>query len=135
MENNKSIKEVKDIKKAVKKKKLIITKQAKEGFGVLRGSLSIVLGLLICVALIRISFGREPIYFSSLLEIISSAPTINFSFVIPTTWLGDWGFLNFLRDLISSSIQIINFLLYIVNGMVNALSFVFFFISGLFGLI
>ena len=94
-----------------------------------------VLMLLICFAFIRSFMGLEPLYFSSFLDILSKSPSVSFSLQIPTTFLGDWGFLNFLRDLIQVSIQILNFLIFIVNGLVNALIYLFYFIENFFGIV
>lgn len=94
-----------------------------------------VLMILICFAFIRSFMGMEPLYFSSFLDILAKSPSVSFGLQIPTTFLGDWGIFNFLRDLLQVSIQIINFGIFIVNGLVNALIYLFYFIENFFGIV
>lgn len=91
------------------------SRQKKNESGILR----IIFLCLIAVALFRILLGKPIPTFTSLLDFFSGSFTVNF----PIDWFvdwGDWGFLNFLRDLLMNFSSIFVFL---GTGLVNLLSF------------
>lgn len=75
--------------------------------------------------------GRAPT-FSSLLDMLSNVPTVNFDFSFASVPLGDWGIFNGLRDFVAGFMSILDFVGLLVSNLVYFLQFVFYFLRWIF---
>lgn len=95
--------------------------------------LSIVLCILIVIALLRSLTGAEPLYFSSFLESLGNAPTVNW--IVPASDMtigGSWGIFDFLRNLFNMFAEIFSVITFLVSGFANLIIFATYFLRTLF---
>lgn len=97
--------------------------------------LGAVLLFLIALNLVATCFGQQDnlFSFSTLLNLIETCPTFDFTVAFIQDITADWGAFNFIKNIINVSINAINFWIFIGQGFVNLLSFVFHFLGFFFG--
>lgn len=93
----------------------------------------IIFTTLFLIAFVRFSLNAEPLTFSSLLLSLESAPLIDFSDVLNFFQIGgNWGLLDFFRDLLNSFGGLLGVLSFIVLNLFNLLLFVLYFYNIIF---
>lgn len=73
------------------------------------------------------------INFSYIIQVVQNTPNITTSLVLPDISIGsDWGFLNFLRDIINNITGLVSFVAWIVVNLIQLAIYLIYFVKSIF---